>query len=94
VYSGDCGAADDLRPLIRPGDVLLVEASFGPGPMPEAGIHLDGPAVGALATATGASRVLLTHILAGYDRDATVEAVRAAYTGPVEEVSPGDRFVV
>jgi len=99
VYSGDCGAADDLRPLVRPGDVLLVEASFGPGPMPETGIHLDGPAVGELATATGASRVLLTHILAGYDlagydRDATVQAVRAAYAGPVEAVSPADRFVV
>src|SRR5215210_1757480 len=25
VYSGDCGVADDLAPLIRPGDTLLVE---------------------------------------------------------------------
>ena len=34
VYSGDCGRADDLVPLVRPGDVLLAEASFGPGPVP------------------------------------------------------------
>jgi ribonuclease BN (tRNA processing enzyme) len=94
VYSGDCGAADDLRPLVRPDDTLLAEASFGPGPVPATASHLDGPAVGALATATGASRVLLTHILDDCDRDATVEAVRAAFTGPVEAVSPGDRFVV
>jgi len=94
VYSGDCGSADDLRALVRPGDVLLAEASFGPGPAPDIGIHLDGPAVGELATATGTSRVLLTHILAGYDREATVDAVRATYAGPVEAVSPGDRFVV
>ena len=94
VYSGDCGVADDLRPLVRPGDVLLAEASFGPGPVPDTGIHLDARAVGALAAATGASRVLLTHILARYDRDATVEAVRAEYPGPVDAVSPGDRFVV
>ena len=26
VYSGDCGRADDLLPLIRPGDTLLCEA--------------------------------------------------------------------
>ena len=32
VYSGDCGAAMDLAPLVRPGDDLLVEASFGEGP--------------------------------------------------------------
>src|SRR5438128_7876919 len=25
VYSGDCGRADDLRPLLRPGDILLSE---------------------------------------------------------------------
>ncbi|MGH2513455.1 MAG: MBL fold metallo-hydrolase, partial [Candidatus Limnocylindrales bacterium] len=29
VYSGDCGRADDLRPLLRPGDCLLSEVSFG-----------------------------------------------------------------
>ena len=29
VYSGDCGRADDVLPLIRPGDTLLSEASFG-----------------------------------------------------------------
>ena len=33
VYSGDCGHAEDLEPLIRPGDVLLTECSFGPGPV-------------------------------------------------------------
>ena len=34
VYSGDCGAADDLRPLIRPGDTLLAEATYGARPGP------------------------------------------------------------
>ena len=29
VYSGDCGIADDLLPLIRRGDTLLCEASWG-----------------------------------------------------------------
>src|SRR5450759_4923326 len=34
VYSGDCGRADDLVPLIHPGDTLLCEASFGAGTVP------------------------------------------------------------
>ncbi len=92
VYSGDCGRADDLVPLIRPGDVLLAEVSFGPGPGPAGVLHLDGPAVGRLAAATGAGRVLLTHLLMGRDPDATIASVRASYGGPVELVWPGTRI--
>ena len=33
VYSGDCGRAEDLDALVRPGDTLLCEVSFGPGPV-------------------------------------------------------------
>lgn len=89
VYSGDLGAAADLRPLIRPGDTLLVEVSFGAGPVPEGASHLDGPAVGAIAAATGAGRVLLTHLLMGHDPIETVRSVRDLFTGPVELVAPG-----
>jgi ribonuclease BN (tRNA processing enzyme) len=89
VYSGDCGRWEDLVPAVRVGDVMLVEASFGPGPVPEGAFHLDGPAVGRLAAATKPSRVLLTHIQMGYDRNAAVEAVRAAFSGEVELVDPG-----
>ena len=62
VYSGDCGRASDLEPLIRPGDVLLCEVAFGPGPVPVPDLHLDGTAVGRLAAASRASQVLLTHL--------------------------------
>jgi ribonuclease BN (tRNA processing enzyme) len=89
VYSGDVGVAGDLRPLVRPGDTLLVEASFGAGPVPEGASHLDGPAVGALAAATGAGRVLVTHLLMGHDPAGTVRSVRDRFTGPVELVTPG-----
>ena len=51
--------------------------------------HLDGPAVGALATRVRAGRVLLTHLQMGFDRDATIESVRARFDGPVELVDPG-----
>jgi ribonuclease BN (tRNA processing enzyme) len=94
VYSGDCGHADDMMPLIRPGDALLAEVSFGPGPVPADVLHLDGPAVGRVATATGAGRVLLTHLLMGRDPGETVESVRGCYDGPVEMVWPGTRIEV
>lgn len=90
VYSGDCGRAEDLDALARPGDTLLCEVSFGPGPVKSGAQHLDGPAVGALARRVGAGRVLLTHLQMGFDRAATVDSVRACFDGgPVELVDPG-----
>jgi ribonuclease BN (tRNA processing enzyme) len=89
VYSGDCGRWEDLVGGVRPGDVLLVEASFGAGPVPAGALHLDGPAIGRLAAATTPSRVLLTHIQMGFDREATVAAVRRSFAGEVEPVDPG-----
>jgi ribonuclease BN (tRNA processing enzyme) len=94
VYTGDCGRAADLDPLIRPGDALLSEVSFGPGPVPTDVAHLDGPAVGLLAARTGVDRVLLTHLLMGFDEDDTVTSTRSAYDGPVTLVHPGDTFTL
>ena len=89
VYSGDCGRAEDLDPLVRPGDTLLAEVSFGAGPVPADVRHLDGPAVGELARRTRAGRVLLTHLQMGFDLAEAIESVRARYDGPVELVDPG-----
>jgi ribonuclease BN (tRNA processing enzyme) len=89
VYSGDCGRAEDMAPLLRPGDALLAEVSFGPGPVPKGVPHLDGAAVGRFATAAGAGRVMLTHLLMGHDPDQTVAAARAHYEGPLEMAWPG-----
>src|SRR6476620_6629050 len=52
VYSGDCGVAGDLAPLIRPGDTLLVEVSFGVGPVPKGSGHLDAPTIAELVAVT------------------------------------------
>jgi ribonuclease BN (tRNA processing enzyme) len=94
VYSGDCGRAGDLDRLVRRGDVLLCEVSFGPGPVPGDAEHLDGPAVARLADRTGAGRVLLTHLQMGFDPGATIESVSHIYKGPVDLVEPGDRFTI
>jgi Metal-dependent hydrolases of the beta-lactamase superfamily III len=94
VYSGDCGRASDLAPIIRRGDVLLCEVAFGPGPAPVPDLHLDGAVVGHLAAETGASRVLLTHLQVNRDPAATLAAVGAGYDGPVALVSDGDRVTI
>jgi ribonuclease BN (tRNA processing enzyme) len=94
VYSGDCGRAEDLDRLIRPGDAILTEVSFGPGPVTPGAAHLDGPAVGHLAARTAAGRVLLTHLQMGYDEGATIDSVRAQYDGSVAMVWPGERYVI
>jgi ribonuclease BN (tRNA processing enzyme) len=94
VYSGDCGRAEDLDALVRPGDTLLSEVSFGPGPVPPGAAHLDGPAVAALANRTGIATVLLTHLQMGFDETATIESVTSTFSGPVSLVAPGDRFSI
>jgi ribonuclease BN (tRNA processing enzyme) len=92
VYSGDCGVADDLAPLIRPGDALLVEVSFGAGPVPKGALHLDAPAIARLVRTARPGRVLLTHLQMGLDRTAPVRIVSEAMDGPVALVEPGDRI--
>ena len=94
VYSGDCGRAAELAPLVRPGDTLLVEIAFGAGPVPVGDLHLDGPAVGALASATGPARVLLTHLQMRRDPRAALASVRAVFNGPVELVADGDAWLI
>jgi ribonuclease BN (tRNA processing enzyme) len=94
VYSGDCGRAGDLAPLIRRGDVLLCEAAFGSGPIPVPDLHLDGAAVGHLAADTHVSLVLLTHIQMKRDPAATLAAVRAEFGGPVVLARDSDRVTV
>jgi len=89
VYSGDCGAAMDLAPLVRPGDDLLVEASFGEGPVPPGAEHLDAPAIAVLAGSTRPGRILLTHIQMGHDPEAAASAVQATFDGPVVVAEPG-----
>jgi ribonuclease BN (tRNA processing enzyme) len=94
VYSGDCGVAEDLAPLIRAGDTLLVEVSFGVGPAPESAGHLDAPAIARLVRATHPGEILLTHLQMGFDPDATVRVVAEASAAQVRLVEPGDRFAI
>jgi len=84
----------DLAPLIRPGDDLLVEASFGEGPVPPGAAHLDAPAILELAGATRPGRILLTHIQMGHDPAAAAAAVRAGFDGEVLVAEPSLRVAL
>jgi ribonuclease BN (tRNA processing enzyme) len=94
AYSGDCGRAEDLLPLVHEGDALLAEVSFGPEPVASGAQHLNGPIVGDLAARTRAGRLLLTHLQMGFDRDATIASTAERFGGPIELVDPGYETVI
>ena len=88
VYSGDCGVADDLLPLIRPGDTLLSEAALGADPS-EGGAHLTAAEAARVAQLGGAARLILTHILDSRDVSAARAAAAAVFDGPLLVAEPG-----
>lgn len=92
VYSGDCGHAEDFLPLIRPGDTVLSEASFGAGPVAEGAGHITSADAARVASTGGASRLLLTHVLSGRSRPEALAAAGAGFAGQVQLVTEGDRF--
>ena len=88
VYSGDCADADDLLPLVRPGDTLLCEAAFGAGE-PDARIHLTAADAAGVAARGDATRLILTHIQDGRSESAARSAAENAFERDVEIARPG-----
>jgi ribonuclease BN (tRNA processing enzyme) len=88
VYSGDCGRADDLLPLIRPGDTLLCEAFWSTREPIASANHLNAAQAADLAVRSGAARLILTHVLDAYDPPAALIAARAIFPGPVQLAEP------
>jgi len=88
VYSGDCGRAHDLLPLIREGDTVLCEAFWSTQePIPSAN-HLSAAQAADVAQRGGASHLILTHILESYDPQAALSAAREVFRGPIELAEP------
>ena len=88
VYSGDCGVADDLLPLVRPSDTFLCEAGFGLT-REAPGIHLTAAEAGTVAKQGAAARLILTHIHDGTDRAAVLEAATEVFGATSELAEPG-----
>jgi ribonuclease BN (tRNA processing enzyme) len=94
VYSGDCGRAEDIVPLIRPGDTLLCEASFGAAEVPPGAAHLTAMDAARAASAGNAGRLLLTHLQMGFDRADALAAAQGIFAGATQLVTEGDRFEI
>ena len=89
VYSGDCGRADDLLPLIHAGDTLLCEAFWSTlEPVPDAN-HLSAHQAADVARRGGAAHLILTHILESHGPQAGLQAARRVFPGSVELAEPG-----
>jgi ribonuclease BN (tRNA processing enzyme) len=88
VYSGDCGRADDLLPLVGPGDVLLCEAAFG-GADDSAGIHLTAAEAASVAAGKGARQLVLTHLLDRSDEELARTAAANVFAGQLVVAQPG-----
>lgn len=88
VYSGDCGRAEDLLPLIRAGDTLLCEAFWSTREPDPAANHLNAAQAADVANRGGASHLILTHILESYDPQAALGAAREIFTGGVDLAEP------
>jgi ribonuclease BN (tRNA processing enzyme) len=94
VYSGDCGRAADLLPLVRPGDTLLVEASHGAGPVIEGPNHLNAADAAWVGTTANAGRLVITHILDDVDPVAAFELARGQFAGETLLAEPGLRVEI
>lgn len=88
VYSGDCGEADDLGPLVRPGDTLLSEAAWGAGKA-EVPIHMTAQQAAGAAARGGARSLILTHILDDRRESAARAAAAKLFEGDVSIAQPG-----
>ena len=89
VYSGDCGRAEDLLPLIHEGDTVLCEA-FWSTRTPEPGAnHLTAVQAASVAQRGRAARLILTHILESNDPLAAREAAGQVFSGHVDLAEPG-----
>ena len=88
VYSGDCGRADDLLPLIREGDTVLCEAFWSTlEPIPGAN-HLSAAEAADVARRGGADHLILTHILESHDPEAGLRAADVIFPGSVRLAEP------
>ncbi len=88
VYSGDCGRADELLPLIKQGDTLLCEAFWSTREATPGAHHLTAAEAADVARRAGASELILTHILEAYDPQAALEAASAIFPGPTQLAEP------
>lgn len=83
VYTGDTRWHGPLVDFARDADLLVAEGHFS-GSHPPGGAHMSPAEAGRLARASGARRLLLTHLAALEDGPSALEAAKAECNTAVE----------
>jgi ribonuclease BN (tRNA processing enzyme) len=92
VYSADTGESAELISLAQGADVLLCEASVGPGEELVPGLHMTGQMAGEHADKAGVERLIVTHVPPWNSVQAAADEAAAAFHGPVEVAHPGAEY--
>lgn len=96
TFGADCGPNDAIVELARGTDLLMLEATEGPGPHVGGAFrgHLTATEAGELARRAGPGRLLLTHYSDELDAAQVRAAGEAAFGGPVELAAEGAHYVI
>jgi len=94
AYSADTGPCAALDGLAAAADTLLCEASFLEGPGLPEDLHLTARQAGEAATRAGVRRLLLTHLVAWNDREASRAEAAAAFGGELTVAAAGQHLAL
>jgi ribonuclease BN (tRNA processing enzyme) len=96
TFGADCGPNDAIVELARDTDLLMLEATEGPGPHLGGAFrgHLTAAEAGELARRAGPGRLLLTHYSDQLDAAQVRAAGEAAFGGPVELAAEGAQYLI
>jgi len=96
TFGADCGPNDAIVELARDADLLMLEATEGPGPYRGGAFrgHLTAAEAGELARRAGPGRLLLTHYSDELDAALVRAAGESAFGGPVELAAEGARYLI
>ena len=94
VYSGDSAPCQALTQLAGGCDALLCEADSAGGPLDGEKVHHTPEDAAATALASGAGRLLLTHVGPFLSPAEAVQRAADRYDGAVDYAAPGSSFTV
>jgi ribonuclease BN (tRNA processing enzyme) len=93
AYTGDSGPSQTVIDMARDADLFMAEASYQDASvlLP---FHLSARQAAEHASAAGAKKLLLTHILPNLDPEISLAEARSAFDGPIEVAVQGMRTVI
>lgn len=96
TFGADCGPNDAIVELARDTDLLMLEATEGPGPYLGGAFrgHLTAAEAGEVARRADPGRLLLTHYSDELDPALVRAAGESAFGGPIELAAEGARYLI